>query len=92
MSEQRLRKGACRRWGLLTVGLPALGVAAFLTYRQLLRAGFLKYNEYDRRARGRLRVGALAPDLELVGYGGEPVRLATFWTDRPLFLIFGSCT
>jgi hypothetical protein len=92
---RRLYAFARRRWKLLTglgVGLPALAMGGFFAYMELVKAGVLKYNKYDRRERGSLQVGAQAPDLELVGYDGNPVRLATFWTDRPLFLVFGSCT
>ena len=92
---RRLYAFARRRWKLLagvTIGAPALAVGGFIGYMELVKAGYLRYNKYDRRERGSLKVGAAAPDLELVGYDGQPVRLATFWTDRPLFLVFGSCT
>jgi hypothetical protein len=84
-----------RRWRLvagLGLGIPAAAVGGFFAYMELVKAGILKYNKYDRRERGSLREGAPAPDLELVGYDGQPARLAAFWSDRPLFLIFGSCT
>jgi hypothetical protein len=83
------------RWKVLLgapVAVAALAVGGFFGYMELVKAGVLKYNKWDRRERGSLLVGARAPDLELVGYDGQPARLATFWTDRPLFLVFGSCT
>lgn len=76
----------------LALGVAVLGVGGFVAYMELVKAGVLRYNQWDRRERGSLLVGAQAPDLELVGYDGRPARLATFWTDRPLFLVFGSCT
>ena len=70
----------------------ALVVGGYLGYYQLVRAGILKYNKYDRRERGKLRVGDPAPDLALAGYDGSTVRLSRLWADRPVVLVFGSCT
>jgi hypothetical protein len=72
-----------------------LGVVALggFVYMQLVKKGWIKYNKYDRRAEGRLRVGDVAPDLELTMYDGAQVRLSSLWGDgKPLFLVFGSCT
>ena len=78
-----------------------IGVAASLAivalggfvYYQLMKKGYIKYNKYDRRVEGRLRVGDPAPDLELVLYDGSPLRLSSLWGDgKPVFLVFGSCT
>ena len=70
----------------------AIGAVAALAYFQLVKQGILKYNRYDRRVEGKLRVGDQAPDLELAMYDGSTVRLSTLWEARPAFLIFGSCT
>ena len=59
---------------------------------QLVKAGVLRYNRWDRRERGSLREGGPVADAELVRYDGTPARLAHLWSDRPLFLVFGSCT
>jgi hypothetical protein len=67
----------------------ALGV---FVYFQLVKAGVLRYNKYDRRERGSLAVGDVAPDLALTMYDGTPVRLSELWGSRPVFLVFGSCT
>jgi hypothetical protein len=86
---------ARRRWRRvlgIALGVVAVGVGGFFGYMELVKAGVLRYNKWDRRERGSLLVGAQAPDLEVVAYDGQPVRLSTFWTDRPLFLVFGSCT
>ena len=73
-----------------SLGIVALGG---LVYYQLMKKGYIKYNKYDRRVEGRLRVGDTAPDLELVSYDGSPLRLSSLWGDgKPLFLVFGSCT
>jgi hypothetical protein len=70
----------------------ALGVGGFRGYMELVRAGVLRYNKYDRRERGELKVGGVAPDLALTMYDGSPVRLAELWAQKPVFLVFGSCT
>jgi hypothetical protein len=70
----------------------ALGGAGFFVWYQLVKAGVLRYNEYDRREKGTLQVGHVAPDLALTMYDGSPVRLSEMWKTKPLFLVFGSCT
>ena len=84
-----------RKRGKVLIAVAAgLGVAlGGFVYMQLVKKGYIKYNEYDRRVEGRLRVGDTAPDLELSMYDGAPVRLSSLWGDgKPLFLVFGSCT
>jgi hypothetical protein len=70
----------------------ALGVGGFRGYMELVRAGVLRYNKYDRRERGQLSVGSTAPDLALKTYDGAPLRLSELWASKPVFLVFGSCT
>lgn len=77
-------------WGIAAV--VALGVAGALTYMKLVKKGVLRYNRWDRRVRGTLRPGQPAPDVEVTGWDGAPVRLSTLWRERPVVLIFGSCT
>ena len=72
--------------------LMAAGAAALPTYRYLVEKAYLKYNQWDRRERGRLKAGAGAPDLVLTRYEGGRVQLSELWRRRPLFLVFGSCT
>ncbi len=76
--------------GLLAVA--ALTVAGLFGYYQLVKAGWLRYNRYDRRERGTLQVGQAAPDLSLESYAGGRLQLSSLWKERPLFLVFGSCT
>ncbi len=73
------------------VALGLGGAATFIWY-QLVKAGVLRYNEYDRRERGALRVGGAAPDLALAMYDGSTVKLSELWRAKPVFLVFGSCT
>jgi hypothetical protein len=80
------------KWAVVGVAVAALGTGGYFGYWQLVRYGVLKYNKWDRREQGSLEVGARAPDMELVATDGRPARLSAFWTDRPLFLVFGSCT
>jgi hypothetical protein len=68
------------------VGAGALG------YMELIKAGILKYNRFDRRARGELRAGSPAPDFTLALYDRGTVRLSSLWAKKPVVLIFGSCT
>ena len=82
-------------WKKIAAGSAALlvlGFGGFNGYRQLVRAGVLRYNKYDRREKGELKVGSAAPDLELQMYDGAPLRLSELWTSKPVFLVFGSCT
>jgi len=83
------------RWKKLALGsavtLAAIGGGAF-AYYELVKAGFLRYNKFDRRERGVLAVGGIAPDLTLTRYDGSPLRLAELWAAKPVFLVFGSCT
>ncbi|PYQ23046.1 MAG: hypothetical protein DMF81_10060 [Acidobacteria bacterium] len=73
----------------MTLAAAALGAG---TYMFAVRQGWLRYNKYDRREEGSIRVGDYAPSLALVGYDGVPVKLGRLWAERPLVLVFGSCT
>jgi hypothetical protein len=68
------------------IGL-AVVAAGGLTYYELLKAGFV-----HRRERGSLKVGGVAPDLDLTMYDGSSVRLSQLWGAQPIFVVFGSCT
>jgi hypothetical protein len=70
----------------------AVAGASFLAYRKLVELGYVPYNKWDRRIRGTLRVGDQAPDVELTRYDGSPLRLSSVWAERPVVLVFGSCT
>jgi hypothetical protein len=81
-----------RRWLLAVAAAAGLFAAGLGLYYVLVREGILRYNKYDRRERGTLRTGDAAPDLVLAGYAAETVRLSELWRERPVVLIFGSCT
>ncbi len=81
-----------RRPLLYALAVVAVGVAGFFVYMKLVEEGFIRYNKWDRRVRGTLRVGDQAPDVELARYDGSPLRLSTLWRERPVVLVFGSCT
>jgi hypothetical protein len=72
--------------------LALTALAAAGAYMLAVRQGWLRYNKYDRREQGTIRVGDHAPDLALAGYDGATVRLAGLWAEKPLVLVFGSCT
>jgi hypothetical protein len=73
----------------LIIVIASVGV---LIYWELVKSGKIKYNKYDRRAEGGLKVGDRAPDLQLLMFDGSPVRLSSLWEHKPLFLVLGSCT
>jgi len=70
-------------------GVVAVGLGGWYL---LVREGILRYNKYDRRERGTLKVADAAPDVVLAQYGGGSVRLSELWREKPLVLVFGSCT
>lgn len=79
----------------LLIGAATLVVVAaggFFGYMQLVKAGYVRYNKYDRRDRGTLRQGGPAADVLVTSYDGAPLHLSWLWNRRPLFLVFGSCT
>ena len=83
------------RWRNVALGVGAvavLGVGGFYGWMELVKAGVLRYNKYDRRERGSLKVGSTAPDLALAGYDGRMLRLSELWAKKPVVLVFGSCT
>lgn len=75
-----------------TAGIALATSLCFFGYMKAVEAGWLKYNKWDRRAKGALRVGQPAPDLELPLVDQGLVRLSELWRARPVFLVFGSCT
>jgi hypothetical protein len=81
-----------RRIILGTALLVVLGAGGFAAWMALVRAGVLRYNKWDRRHQGTLRVGDPAPDLQVAAYDGSPLRLGTLWAEKPAVLVFGSCT
>jgi hypothetical protein len=81
-----------KKWALGSAATLAVLAGGAFGYYQLVKAGILRYNKYDRREKGELKVGAVAPDLPLTMYDGSPVRLAELWAQKPVFLVFGSCT
>jgi hypothetical protein len=75
-----------------TVGVALVGSLGFYGYMKLVEAGWLRYNKWDRREKGALEAGQPAPDLELPLLEQGTVRLSELWRERPVFLVFGSCT
>jgi hypothetical protein len=81
-----------RRIALGTALLVVLGAGGFAGWMALVRAGVLRYNKWDRREKGALRVGDQAPDLRIAAYDGSPLSLSSLWAEKPAVLVFGSCT
>jgi hypothetical protein len=98
--EQRMRFAVARLWEhrrlrrVLAWGAGTLAVVAIglLGYGKLIEGAWVKYNQWDRRERGSLKVGQPAPDLELPLLDEGTVRLSELWRERPVVLVFGSCT
>lgn len=85
----RRRQRLALAWGAALSLAAALG---FLGYMKAVEAGWIKYNQWDRREEGTLQVGQQAPDLELLRLDEGTLRLSELWRERPVFLVFGSCT
>ena len=67
--------------------------AGFWGFMEASKRAWIRANEYDIRSEGSLRVGDLAPDLELASADGNGnVRLSTLFAEKPLVLVFGSYT
>lgn len=84
-----------RRWRMAvwwTAGILLVAGLGFLGYMKLVEGAWIPYNKWDRRQRGTLGLGHQAPDLELLRLEGGSVRLSELWRERPVFLVFGSCT
>ena len=81
-----------KKW-LIGIAIVA-GVAALASqgYYYALKKAWIVYNEYDIRSEGTLRVGDLAPDLELASADGGTQKLSDLFKQKPLVLIFGSYT
>ena len=86
---KRLRWRAVLLW---TGGVLVTLALAFLGYMEMVEAGWIRYNKWDRREKGALKVGQQAPDLELPLLDGGKVHLAELWGKQPLVVVFGSCT
>lgn len=50
------------------------------------------YVRHNRAKQGHLKVGDLAPDVQLLNMNGESTSLLSYCHDRPLLLIAGSYT
>lgn len=62
-------------------------------YLEAMKRAWIPVNEYDIRTEGTLRIGDLAPDVELLAVdGSEPRRISELYADKPLVLTFGSYT
>lgn len=79
-------------YAIVALAVAALGGLGFFAYMKLVKAGVLRYNKWDRRERGSLKVGAQVPDLPITMFDGTTTRLSEIWRTKPVFLIFGSCT
>jgi hypothetical protein len=85
-------RGKRRQVLVAVAALAAVAGGSFYVYMKLIEKGYLRYNKWDRRVRGTLRVGDPAPDFELARYEGGRVRLSELWAEKPVVLVFGSCT
>lgn len=81
------------RIGLTAIAIVILGYGGRMAYYEAMKRAWIHYNEYDIRSEGILKVGDLAPDLELTNVkGSAPVKLSTLYKDKSLVVVFGSYT
>ncbi|MGI8784948.1 MAG: hypothetical protein ACR2L2_15010 [Acidobacteriota bacterium] len=86
-------KPRVKKFVLVGVGVAGFAVAGVLVYRQLVLEGYIKLNRYDRREFGRLRPGDAAPDFTLRSPdGGRVFQLSQLVGEKPVVLVFASCT
>jgi hypothetical protein len=76
---------------LLVVAVLVVGAAGWLVW-QIGPRNVIGLLLYDQRREGKLRLGDLAPDVELARLDGGTLRLADQIGGKPLVLIFGSFT
>ena len=81
-----------KKWLIGIAVLVAFAALASQGYYYALEKAWIRYNEYDIRSEGMLRVGDLAPDLELGSLDGGTQKLSDLFKQKPLVLIFGSYT
>jgi hypothetical protein len=81
-----------KKWLIGIAVLVAVAALAGQGYYYGLKKGWILINEYDIRSEGMLRVGDLAPDLELASADGGTQKLSDLFKQKPLVLIFGSYT
>ncbi len=81
-----------KKWLIGIAALVAVVALAWQGYYYALEKVWIRYNEYDIRSEGMLRVGDLAPDLELASADGGTQKLSDLFKQKPLVLIFGSYT
>ena len=82
-----------KKW--IGVGAVALIILALVGwgYFEATKRAWIRINEYDIRTEGSLRVGDLAPDVELLTMdGGGTRRISELYAEKPLVLTFGSYT
>ncbi len=93
-SYRSLRDGVIVSKNVLILGLLTLvGVAAAIVVAKIGPRNVIGMIRYDQRQQGALRVGDLAPDVELLALDGKTTsRLSQHLGGRPVVLIFGSFT
>ena len=70
-----------------------VGAAGAYGYFQAMKRAWIRFDPYDIRTEGSLKVGDLAPDIELARADGSgSMSLSEAFSERPAVLVFGSYT